>query len=91
MTCTDRTEVVAAVKDYILTEFLPGEDPAALTETTPLITSAILDSIATLKLTSFLEERFGITVAAHEVNVEHLNTIDEIAQMVRRKQGGGAA
>jgi len=38
-----------ALKEFILTEFLPGEDPNELTETTPLITGGVLDSIATLK------------------------------------------
>ena len=47
------------IKEFILDEFLPGEDPDELTESTPLITGGILDSIATLKLVMFLEERYG--------------------------------
>jgi aryl carrier-like protein len=43
------------VKDFILAEFLPGEDPSQLTDATPLVTSGILDSIATMKLATFLE------------------------------------
>ena len=43
-------DIESAVKTFILTEFLPGEDPAELTMDTPLITGGILDSIATLKL-----------------------------------------
>jgi acyl carrier protein len=80
--------VAATVKQYILQEFLPNEDPSELQGATPLITSGILDSIATLKLVSFLEETFGITVAAHEASVEHLNTIADIATLVSSKQGG---
>lgn len=75
-----------AVKDYILNEFLPGEDPAALTEATPLITGGILDSLSTLKLVSFLEEKFGIQIEAHEADVEHLNTLTDIAALVQAKQ-----
>ena len=52
-------EIAKAVHGFILSEFLPGEDPAELTEGTPLITGGILDSITTLKLVVFLEERFG--------------------------------
>src|SRR5690606_36276367 len=51
-------EIKAAVHAYILQEFLPGEDPAELTEQTPLITGGILDSISTLKLVTYLEEHF---------------------------------
>lgn len=75
----------AIIKQYILTEFLPGEDPSALDNSTPLVTSAILDSIATLKLVSFLEETFSISLAAHETDPEHLNTVERIARLVRSK------
>ena len=36
------------VKTYILKEFLPGEAPETLTESTPLISGGIVDSIQTL-------------------------------------------
>jgi acyl carrier protein len=73
------------VKSYILKEFLPGEDPNELTDSTPLVTGGILDSLATLKLVSFLEEQYGITVQAHEADVEHLDTVQNIAALVRSK------
>jgi acyl carrier protein len=79
--------IAGVVKDFILREFLPDEDPNELTDATPLITAGILDSIATLKLVAFVEERWGITVAAHEASVEHLNTIADIVALVRAKQG----
>ncbi len=73
------------VKAYILNEFLPGEDPAALTPTTPLITGGILDSIATLKLVSFLEETFRIELEPHEVDADNLDTLDAIRRLVTAK------
>jgi acyl carrier protein len=79
-------DIEATVKDVILKEFLPGEDPSELTETTPLITGGVLDSIATLKLVMFIEERYGITLQAHEVDPEHLDTIAQIAQLIRSKK-----
>jgi len=79
-------DIKAVVKDVILREFLPGEDPAELTDTTPLITGGVLDSIATLKLVMFIEERYGISLQAHEVDPEHLDTIAQIAQLIRSKK-----
>jgi acyl carrier protein len=81
-------ETAAIVKQFILAEFLPGEDPAELTPSTSLITTGILDSIATLKLVAFLEETFGISIAAHEADVEHLNTLADIAHLVDSKRSG---
>jgi acyl carrier protein len=79
-------EIQTTVRDYILQEFLPGEDPAELTEATPLITGGILDSISTLKLVVFLEERFGITLEAHEAGADHLDSVGQIVQLVARKK-----
>lgn len=79
-------DVQSTVKNYILQEFLPGEDPAELTETTPLVSGGVLDSIATIKLVMFLEERFGIKLEAHEADAENLDTLTSIAGLVRSKQ-----
>lgn len=73
------------VKDYIMNEFLPGEDPAELTDDTPLITGGILDSIATLKLVLFMEEHWRISFAPHEVDRENLDTLDLIAALLSSK------
>jgi len=78
--------VITTVKEYILREFLPGENADALTAATPLITGGILDSLATLKLVTFLEEKYGIQIEAHEADVEHLNTVTNIAQLVQSKK-----
>lgn len=79
-------EIVQAVKTFILDEFLPGEPAENLTGDTPLISGGILDSIATLKLVMFLEERFGIALAAHEVDKQYLDTLNDIAKLLEAKQ-----
>ena len=78
-------EVKEVVKGYILEEFLPGENPAELTDSTPLITDGILDSLATIKLVAFLEERFQIQIQAHETMADYLDTISDIARLVSSK------
>ena len=79
-------QIQQSVKDFILREFLPGEDPALLTGSTELITGGILDSLATLRLVAFLEGKFGITVQAHEASVDNLNTLNLIDQFVASKR-----
>jgi acyl carrier protein len=68
-----------------LEEFLPGENPAALEDATPLITGGILDSISTVKLVSFLEEKYDIEFNAHEISVDNLNTLADITRIVDSK------
>jgi acyl carrier protein len=79
-------EIAELIHDFILREFLPGESPGELTERTPLITGGVLDSISTLKLVTFLEDRFGITVEAYEAGVDRLDTIHQIAELVVEKK-----
>jgi acyl carrier protein len=78
-------EITKIIKTYILEEFLPGENPELLTESTPLITGGILDSIATMKLVAFLEESFNIEIQAHEIGVDSLDTLSDIAKLVHSK------
>jgi acyl carrier protein len=78
-------EIQSTLKDYILREFLPGEKPESLTDSTELITRGILDSLATLKLISFVEEKYRVAFAPHETDVEYLNTIDSIAALIASK------
>ena len=71
----DQETIKATVKNFILNEFLPGEDPAALTDITALVKTGILDSIALLKAVTFLENQFGITIEPHQAVVENPNTL----------------
>ncbi|MCI0558734.1 MAG: acyl carrier protein [Nitrososphaera sp.] len=78
-------EIKEAIKGYFLEEFLPGENPAELTDSTPLVAGGILDSLATIRLVLFLEERFQVKIHAHETMVDYMNTVSDIAQLVRSK------
>ena len=82
----DEQSIKDTVRAYILKEFLPGEDPAALTDSTALVTTGILDSIAVLKAVTFLEKEFGITIEPHEAVVENLNTVSDLARLVMSKK-----
>lgn len=78
-------EIRDAVKEFILSEFLPGEDPSELTDATPLITGGILDSIATMKVVLFIEECFNVVFEAHEVDRENFDSIANIVKLVSAK------
>jgi acyl carrier protein len=84
ITAPGREPVVRVLKDFLLREYLPGEDPAALKESTRLYSTGILDSIGTLKLVAFVEETFGITIDAHEA-ASRFDSVGEIADLVVEK------
>jgi len=79
--------IQSAVQSYILQEFLPGASPSELAVDTPLISSGVLDSLATVRLVAFLEDQYHITIEPHEANVDFLDSVGQIAELVRAKQG----
>jgi len=81
-----REEILETVRG-LLGEFIAEDDLSELTESTPLIESGILDSIATLNLVRMLEERFGIEIEAHEADADHLGTLTLITDLVETKLG----
>ncbi|MCB1674815.1 MAG: acyl carrier protein [Halioglobus sp.] len=81
-------DIKETIRSYILAEFLPGEDPSNLEDSTPLIASGILDSLATMRLVGFLEEEFSVEIGPHETDPEYIGTIDSIERLVRSKLDG---
>lgn len=73
------------IKNFIMAEFLPGEDPDELTDETPLISGGILDSIATLQLVMFIEQTYGVTFAPHEVDKDNLDTLERLMSLLMSK------
>lgn len=81
-------DIRGILKSHILAEYLQGESPDNLTSDTPLRTSGILDSIATVKLVSFIESTFNIELEAHETGVQNFDRIEDIAALIARKKAG---
>ena len=79
-------EIRPIVKKFLLTEFLEGADEDELEDSTPLISSGIIDSISTTRLVAFLEEEFGVTFEAHEMGVDYIDTLEAIAELVATKK-----
>ncbi len=74
------------IRAYILEEFLPGEDPALLTDSTELVSGGILDSLATMRLVRFVDTQFGVEIEPHEMSLEYLNTVPDIVRLIDSKR-----
>ena len=83
-------DVKETIRQFILSAHLPGESPDSLKDDTPLQTSGILDSLATLGLISFVEQQFNIELDVYDTSVERFDRIQDIAASVVRKQAVGA-
>ena len=81
----DREQIHAVVRGFILNEFLLGETPDNLSDSTRLISGGIVDSVGVTRLVLFLEDRFGVEIQTAEVNADYLDTVDLIVNMVAEK------
>lgn len=78
------------IKDQLrqfLHELLPNGEPVNLLDSTSLLTSGILDSMAMLRVVEFVEQKFGIQVDEYDTGIENFDRIEDMAAFVQRKQG----
>jgi acyl carrier protein len=80
-------DVKESIREFIISTYLPGESRENLRDDTPLITSGILDSLATIALASFVETTFAVELDVYDTSVDHFDRIEDIAASVVRKQG----
>lgn len=73
------------IRAYIKTNIIQKED-ILIANDTPLISGGIVNSISTLKMVDFLENKFKVEILPHEVDRENLDTIDLIAQFIQSKK-----
>ena len=76
----------ATIRQFILVSQLPGESPDSLRNDTPLQTSGILDSLATVGLVSFIEKHFGVELDVYDTSIERFDSLDDIAATILRKR-----
>ncbi len=86
-----RDEMRQTIRSFILTNFLPGEAPETLKDSTLLVTSGVLTSLSMLELVTFLEEKFSFTLEPEEIRVGHMDTIDLLVDLVATRAGKGSA
>ena len=81
----NNNEIKERIRTYVLREFLPGEPQESLKDSLELISGGIVDSLGTIRLTSFLEEAFDLELEPHEMERDRLNTITSITELVATK------
>ena len=79
------TDIDQSIRDFIIQKYMPGESPDSLLADTRLRSTGILNSLATLALISFIEDRYRIEVEAHETGVDNFDRLGDIVAFVERK------
>jgi acyl carrier protein len=79
-------EITKVVRDYIIREYVPEGDDQEISETTPLISSGIVDSFSMVSLLRFLEKKYAIHIPDSAATPEAFDTVERIVVLVRRFQ-----
>jgi len=82
--------VESEIRAFIADNFLLGDDVQKLAGSASLIDAGIIDSTGVLELVGFLEDRYGIRIADHELLPENLDSIDNVIRFVGEKQSAAA-
>lgn len=81
-------EIKARVRKHIADTILMTTT-LAFADGDSLLERNILDSLAVLDLTEFLQTEYGIKIQNDELLPENLDSLDRIAAFVERKRAGG--
>jgi acyl carrier protein len=76
-----------AILDYVRREYLEEDDDREVDVETPLISGGIVDSFSMVSLKRFLEKKYEIQIPDADASPEAFDTVDRIAELVKRFQG----
>jgi acyl carrier protein len=86
MQMTDQQQTIEQdVRQFVISNFLFGEDNGSLTANESFLENGIIDSTGVLELVSFLEQTYTIKVRDEELVPDNLDSLQKVAAFVQRK------
>ncbi|RKX27300.1 MAG: acyl carrier protein [Candidatus Zixiibacteriota bacterium] len=85
MTTTDTATIRNKLRQFIAETFFIGEGSDDLADADSFMENGVIDSTGILELTSFLEERFEITVEDDDMIPDNLDSIDNLVRYLGSK------
>lgn len=74
------------IRDFIVENFLFGDGDPLSSDTLSLLDEGIIDSVGVMELVAFLEKDFGLSISDDELIPENLDSIQNLAGFITRKQ-----
>jgi acyl carrier protein len=69
--------------DYVKKEFLDEDSDVEVTESTPLISSGIVDSFSMVSLKTFLEKKYKISIPDDKATPEAFDSVNKIMELLK--------
>jgi acyl carrier protein len=90
MTANNSENPVVDVKEKVrafVLEYAAGKGLTELKDDEPLLTANIIDSLGSLRMISFLEETFPLTIEDTDMVPENFQTLNDVESFIARKLG----
>jgi len=87
MPTVDQNSIRADIKGFIVDSFLFGNKDQAFADSDSFMDKGIVDSTGILELTSFVEEKYKISIKDDEMVPDNLDSIDNLVGFISRKLG----
>jgi D-alanine--poly(phosphoribitol) ligase subunit 2 len=76
-------EVKKLIIDYVKKEYLEEDSEEGIDESTPLISSGIVDSFSMVSLKTFLEKKFAIKIPDEKATTDAFDTVNSIMNLLK--------
>ena len=77
-------EITQKIFDYVRDYFEIGDDPDYTTDV-HLFDAGFVDSLGAVEIIAFVEKEFDIKITQKDITLYPMNTIEEIAEVVKSK------
>ena len=77
--------IEAKIERFILEELLSAGTRPSIAPEESLINAGVIDSLGMLRLITFVEQEFGITVGDGDVGTDNFETLRKITAFIERK------
>ena len=74
------------IRKYILEHLLFTEDESTLQDDESFLNNGIIDSTGVMEIILFIEENFGFRVNDDEIMPANLDSVNNLADFIQRKQ-----
>jgi len=82
----DPTTIKKELRDFIYETYFFGDDSEKFEDTDSFMEKGIIDSTGVLELTTFMEEKYELTVEDDEMIPANLDSIDNLVAYIQRKK-----
>ena len=87
MSALSKETIRRDLRQFIIDSFMVGSEDETLDDTDSFLDKGIVDSTGVLELTSFIEEKYAITIADDEMKPDNLDSVDNLVRFVSGKKG----